>query len=50
MDYIDRSLLILNFMRVPCVNHVPFVNHVMTAIDVKHMDETSLLVADSEDA
>lgn len=43
MDYIDGSLLILNFMRVPFVNH-------MTAIDVKHMDEASLLVADSEDA
>lgn len=44
MDYIDGSLLILNFTRVP------FVNHIMTAIDVKHMDEASLLVADSEDA
>lgn len=44
MDYIDESLLILNFMKGP------FVNQVMTTIDVKHMDKASLLIADSEDA
>lgn len=44
MDYIDESLPIFNFMKGP------FVNQVMTAIDVKHMDKAYLLVADSEDA